>query len=546
MLAKYLFTAGCAWFISAVCCAQNFTSSNLPIVVINTNGQTIPDDPKITADMGIIFNGAGVRNNLADAYNHYNGKVGIEVRGKSSQSFPMKSYSVELRDVAGASVNKSILGMPAESDWVLYAPYTDKTLMHNFLAYTISNELGHWAAHCRYVEVVLNNNYVGVYVLLEKIKRGASRVDIPKLKTTDISGDALTGGYIFKIDKEDPGDDGWYSQFTPNNPSGGQKIKFLYEYPKAADIVTEQKNYIKAYTDSFENSLKSTAYQDPVTGYRKYADLNSFVDYFIVNEVSRNVDGYRLSSFFYKDKKSKGGKIIAGPVWDYDLAFRNANYCNGSNIDDWSYKFNTICNGDYWLVPFWWDRLMQDSNFNAALHCRWKQLRQTTLSNDHLNFLIDSVNTLLGEAQPRHFQRWPILGQYIWPNPQPIATTYAGELNTLKQWLNSRLQWIDNNVPNTGSCMDWPAGLNSSMNIKLYPSPFKSNIHLWVQTKTSQQLTIQVSNAAGQVVMVKTISTTAGINSITDFATDNWGTGVYDFYILNNEGEKFLKKAVRL
>ena len=546
MPAKKIFTAVWGLFISVLCTAQIFTSSNLPIVIINTNGQTIPDDPKITADMGIIYNGAGLRNFLADPYNHYNGKIGIEIRGKSSQSFPMKSYSVELRDAAGASVNQAILGMPAESDWVLYAPYTDKTLMHNFLAYSIGNELGHWASHCRYVEVVLNNNYVGVYVLLEKLKRGSSRVNIPKLKATDISGDAVTGGYIFKIDKEDPGDDGWYSQYAPNNPSGSQRIKFLYEYPKAADIVTEQKNYIKAYTDSFENALKSTTYRDTANGYRKYVDLNSFIDYFIVNEVSRNVDGYRLSSFFYKDKKSKGGKIIAGPVWDYDLGFKNANYCDGSNIDGWSYKFNTVCNGDYWLVPFWWERMMQDSNFEAALHCRWKQLRQTTLSNAHLNFIIDSVNTLLSEAQPRHFQRWPILGQYIWPNPQPIATTYAGEIITLKSWLNSRVNWLDNNVPNTGACADWPAGLNSSMNIKLYPSPFKNSLHLWIQTKTSQQLSLQVTNTAGQIVLVKNITTTAGISTIADFYTNGWASGVYNFYILNNEGEQFITRTVRL
>lgn len=546
MPAKKIFTAVWGLFISVLCTAQNFTSSNLPIVIINTNGQTIPDDPKITADMGIIYNGAGLRNFLTDSYNHYNGKIGIEIRGKSSQSFPMKSYSVELRDAPGASVNQAILGMPAESDWVLYAPYTDKTLMHNFLAYTIGNELGHWAAHCRYVEVVLNNNYVGVYVLLEKLKRGSSRVNIPKLKSTDISGDAVTGGYIFKIDKEDPGDDGWYSQYAPNNPSGSQRIKFLYEYPKAADIVTEQKNYIKAYTDSFENALKSTTYRDPATGYSKYADLNSFVDYFILNEVSRNVDGYRLSSYFYKDKKSKGGKIIAGPVWDYDLGFRNANYCDGSNIDGWAYKFNTVCNGDYWLVPFWWERMRQDSNFEAALHCRWKQLRQSTLSIDHLNFIIDSVNTLLSEAQPRHFQRWPILGQYIWPNPLPMATTYAGEVNTLKNWLNSRISWLDDNMPNTGTCADWPAGLNSSMYIKVYPLPFKNNVHLWIQTKTSQQISLQVTNASGQTVLLKNIITIAGVSTVTDFTTDGWAAGIYNFYILNNQGEQFLKRTIRL
>ncbi|MGL6266393.1 MAG: CotH kinase family protein, partial [Chitinophagaceae bacterium] len=136
----------------------NFSSSNLPIVIINTNGQTIPDEPKIMADMGMINNPNGARNTITDSMNEYKGKIGIEVRGESSQMFPMKSYSIELRKATGSSQDLPMLGMPKESDWVLYAPYTDKTLMRNFLAYTMSRELGHWSANCRFVEVVLNGN----------------------------------------------------------------------------------------------------------------------------------------------------------------------------------------------------------------------------------------------------------------------------------------------------------------------------------------------------------------------------------------------------
>jgi hypothetical protein len=138
-------------FFTHIIYAQ-LSSSNLPLIVINTNGQEIPDDPKIMADMGITWNANNARNNLTDSFNHYNGKIGIEIRGQSSQMFPMKSYSIELRNSSGGSVNKSLFGLPSESDWVLYAPYNDKTLMHNFLAYTLSRELGHWAANCRYAE----------------------------------------------------------------------------------------------------------------------------------------------------------------------------------------------------------------------------------------------------------------------------------------------------------------------------------------------------------------------------------------------------------
>src|SRR4029079_8151760 len=188
----------------------------------------------------------------------------------------------------------------------------------------------------------------------------------------------------------------------------------------------------------------------------QFADIPSFIDYFIVNEVSRNVDGYRLSSYFYKDRNSKNRKIIAGPVWDYDLAFRNADYCDGSNLSGWAYQFNYVCPGDgAGLIPFWWNRFMEDTAFKGSLRCRWKQLRSTTLSETHFNFLIDSVFNLVNEARVRHFQRWPILGQYVWPNAQPIPTSYEGEIAALKTWIAARLQWIDVNIPNSGACMDY-------------------------------------------------------------------------------------------
>ena len=170
----------------------------MPIVIIQTNGQTIVDEPKIMADMGVINNPNGARNNVTDPFNEYNGKIGIEIRGQSSQMFPMKSYSLEFRKANGSSQDLPLLDMPKESDWVLYAPYTDKTLMRNFLAYTMSRELGHWAANCRFVEVMVNGDYKGVYVLMERIKRNSARVNIPKMTNSDISGDALRAD-IFSV-----------------------------------------------------------------------------------------------------------------------------------------------------------------------------------------------------------------------------------------------------------------------------------------------------------------------------------------------------------
>ncbi len=513
--------------------AQNFTASHLPIVVINTGGQTIVDEPKITADMGIIYNGVNTTNNLNGSFNHYNGKIGIELRGQISLNFPQKSYGIELRDAAGNSVNKQLLGMPAESDWVLYAPYADKTLMRNLLAYTITRQMGNWASNCRYVEVMLNNSYIGVYVLIEKIKRGSGRVNIAKLNSTDVAGDALTGGYIFTIDKKKAGDEGWYSKFLPPLAAASQRIEFLYNYPKAAAIVSEQRTYLKLYVDSFETALSATNYQDTANGFRKYADANSFIDYLIVNEISRNIDAYRISAYFNKDKKSKGGKIMAGPVWDYDLAFGNVNYCNANFTTGWAYNFNSVCPTDYWVMPFWWGRLMQDTAFTASLRCRWKQLRQTSLSNQHVVTMVDSVVAIIGSAQQRQYQQWQ------------VADNYASQISGLKNWLSQRLAWMDDNMPNSGVCADWPANVNGTIILNSFPNPFNKNLSVIVVSKTMQTVKLQITDAAGKVMYAQNIALVSGNNTVNNIAHAGWAAGLYHFYLHAANGETVTKKILK-
>ncbi len=524
----------------------NLTSSNLPIVIINTNGQEIIDDPKITADMAIIFNGAGVRNNVTDVPNHYNGKIGIEIRGKSSQMFPMKSYGLELWDNNGKSIEKSLFGMPKESDWILYAPYTDKTLMRNFLAYTMSRELGHWAARCMYVEVIINGDYRGVYVFMEKIKRVNGRLGTTKMAATDISGDAVTGGYIIKIDKKDPDDDGWWSNYPAANSAKVPAIEFLYEYPKAEDIAEAQKQYIKNYVDSFETALNGKDFQDPGMGFRKFADEISFIDYFLVNEISRNIDGYRLSTFLFKDRQSKGGKLNAGPVWDYDLAFRNAEYCSGSSISGWAYQFNNVCPGDFWQIPFWWDRLIKDSNFVKNLRTRWFEKRTSSLSETRLVQLIDSINTLVSEAQQRHFTRWPVLGQYIWPNPQPIPNSFAEEITTLKNWISQRLLWIDDNLPQVIPADTWPLGTPGTMLVKIYPNPLPDkDATVRLHSRIDQTVHLQVVDLSGRVVFAAIYDAKKGFNNIRIDRRRWIRGGIYFFRFSNNSGEKLVEKIIK-
>jgi hypothetical protein len=527
-------------FLANLCFAQtvNFTSSNLPIVVINTLGNAVVDEPKINATMGIIFNGEGARNSITDSFNNYKGNIGIEYRGQSSQMFPLKSYGFELRNTANASQEKSLLGIAKESDWILYAPYNDKTLMRNVLAYTLSNRLGRWATQCRYVELVVNNEYRGIYVLMEKIKRGSNRVNVSKIGTSASSGDALTGGYIISIDK-DPA--AFTSNYLPPNAADKQ-IRFSNVYPKPENITAIQNDYIKSYVDSFETTLNGADFQNPQTGVRKFADLSSFIDYFLINELSHNVDGYRLSTYLYKDKNSLDGKLTIGPVWDYDLSFRNANYCNGSNTNTWAYQFNTTCPDDYWQIPFWWNKLMTDTAFKASLKCRYTAVRQNAFSTATINGIIDSIHTWLGEAQARHFTKWPVLGHYVWPNPDPIAGTYDEEISALKNWIAERNNWLDNNMPNEGACATIRAA--GGLQIKITPNPIKQNGTIVLISDAAEKLTLVISNSTGQVKLAQYLLANAGTNILQNLPFNSWPNGLYFLRAFTASGKSTVAKVL--
>jgi hypothetical protein len=424
----------------------SFTSSNLPIVVINTHGQLIVDEPKITADMGIIFNGEGQRNNITDPFNHYDGKIGIEIRGSSTQMFPKKQYAVETRDSLGEDSDVPLLGLPAESDWILSAPYNDKSLIRDALTYTLARSLERYASRSHFCEVVINGDYRGVYLLLEKIKRGKNRVNISKIDTSSITGDNLTGGYIVKIDKLEGAETaGWYSAFLPSQNTS-KKILYQYHYPNAEDIVVQQKTFIQNLIQTFETKMSNSDYADTSSGYSKYLDVASATDFFLVNELSKNVDACRLSTFMVKDKDSKGGKLTMGPVWDFNHGFGNCNYYDASVIQGWQLTYLTtnasFIATDGALVPFWWKRLYQDTIFMQKVTARWIELRKNQFSLEVINGYIDSLVGHLDESQQRNFEKWPVLNTYIWPNVY-VGGTYANEISYLKDWIKKRLDWMD-------------------------------------------------------------------------------------------------------
>ncbi|HLP13279.1 MAG TPA: CotH kinase family protein [Flavobacteriales bacterium] len=480
-----------SWFVEPMV----FTDSDLPIIVLDTRGQTILDDPRIVIDMGIIYNGPGVRNYMSDPFNEYNGEINIELRGSSSAGFPKQSYSLETQDTNDVALDVSIFGMPSENDWVLYPPYTDKSLLQNFMTYELGRAQGHWAPRCRYVELVVNGDYRGIYIFMEKIKRDGDRVDIAKLTPTDISGDDVTGGYILKIDKFTGGGDAFTSNFE-SYAGAWQDIYFQYHDPKLSEMVVQQTNYIQSYVDDFETALNGPTFSDAVTGYPNYIEPISFIDYFIMDEVARNVDGYRLSTFFYKAKDSDGGKLHMGPLWDFNIAWGNADYCNGGLQTGWAYQFNSVCGGDSYQIPFWWEKLLTDTTFTNQLKCRWEFLRNHSLNTDTLMNMIDSLVLMLDESQVRNYQRWPILGTYVWPNNY-VGATYADEVAYFKFWLTGRLTWLDANMP--GNCT--ATGIAEQTQTSFFTFPNPATDVMYVRGDVSQtNMPVLIRDVSGKIV----------------------------------------------
>lgn len=422
--------------------------SNLPIIVLNTSGVPIPDEPKISASMGIIDNGPGNLNNITDTFNGYNGYIGIEVRGSSTQMFPKKSYGVETRDSNGANLDASLLGMPEENDWVLYAPYTDKSMLRNVISFDMGRKMGEYCTRTVYCELVINNDYKGVYILMEKIKKDKNRVNVATLNPDEVSGDDLTGGYIISVDKVPIGfvygSDGWKSNPYPAYPNA-MDITFQYYYPEAGTMALAQKNYIKSFITTAENTLSNNGFADPDNGYNKYFDVPSFVNSMLLCEISKEVDKYRYSTYFHKEKDSDGGKFISGPAWDFNLGYGNVDYWPmGIDYTGWLY---TNVNTYDASIMFWWKRLMEDKYFRDLAKTRWVDLRQNELTDASITSVIDSILVLTHDAKDRNYARWPILGQYIWPNYNWQYNTYEDDVAYFENFLFNRLHWIDYNLP---------------------------------------------------------------------------------------------------
>jgi hypothetical protein len=520
-----------SWFLAPV----DFTDSNLPIVVINTNNQTIPNEPQIMADMGIIYNGVGIRNNMTDPFNHYNGKIGIEIRGNYSASLPQKPYRFETWDVNGNSIDVPLLGMPAENDWALLATYNDKSFVRNTLANHLFDTMGHYATRSEYVEVVLNGEYQGIYMLSETIKRDNDRVDIAKLNITDITYPQISGGYIIKTDYWD-NTNSWQTSYSPIDHPGYQ-IHLVYDYPAPDVIVPQQQTYIQTFVYDMETALYGPNFTDTANGYRKYISERSFMDYFYVNELARNVDGYKKSCHYYKEKDDSSGtigKLKAGPVWDFDWAWKDIWDCSIFQATDgsgWSHHINDCSTDNY--SPGWMIRFLQDTTFANELNCRWFDLRRNILDTTYMFHYIDSMAAYLNEAQQRHYAYWGHMGAATGtPEIQAPRQTYQQEIDSLKAWIARRIVWMDANMPGTLNGCSFTSineidGQNSTP-VNAYPNPFTNEINFSIYQDRPEQISVTILNSLGQEVIVPmVIQGSTGTNYVNVPLPENLAEGIY-------------------
>lgn len=428
-----------ATLLTALCLqAQNVTSSPLPIVLINVDGNaTIPDDYKVPGTMKILYVDDSTTNYLSNqnnpAYIHYEGRIGIEKRGSTSQNLNKRHYGFETRQADDATNdNVQLLGMPEENDWILNPLNYDNSYLRDPLSYALARRTGHYAPRTKYCEVFVGGNYRGIYFLTEKIKADKNRVNIEKIDSTQNTLPELSGGYIIKADKTTGGNPvAWY---TPAH-NYWEDVNYIHHFPKPEDVTTAQSTYIHSYFDSLQAAMDS-ADHSIATGYPSLIDIPSFIDYMIIAELSSNVDIYQKSTFFYKDRQSK---LCAGPVWDFNAAYGNDPFASPgrSGYDVWQFD-----NGDNTGSDFWY-QLFNDSVYHRLLSRRWHELTApgAPLEYSSVVLLIDSLNNEISSLVSRDKQRWG-----YWFN-QPNA------VNSVKSWLQNRYNWINSQLTDTADIL---------------------------------------------------------------------------------------------
>ncbi|MFG1846314.1 CotH kinase family protein [Micromonospora carbonacea] len=413
-------------------------SLDLPILVIDGYGQGKPGRDYVDS-AALLFEPTGGYASLS-ATPTLATRIGYHLRGTSSSLFDKAPYRVEFRDNEDDDADYPVLGMPAESDWVLRGPYTDKALIREALTFDLARQLGYQAPRYAFVEFYLNvadrplgaEDYQGVYMIVETIKNAKNRLDLKELDPDDVTLPAISGGYIFKFE--------WLTAEEPTLECVGRPAT-CWHYLEVVDpspLQPEQQVWLTGHLQQFNDLMQSRSFADPTTGYPAWIDVGSFVDSLILNELTRNFDAYARSSYFYKDR---GGKITAGPLWDLDITYGVG---GGDNLETAGWQYEQ----PRWPKPNnWINRLVTDPAFVGLVRARWAELRRGPLSGAQLDARFAAITAPLVNAAERNFQRWPNLTtEKIGPIVTPTADTWQGQVRYMRDWMTERMAWLDSSA----------------------------------------------------------------------------------------------------
>ena len=410
--------------------ALGFTS-HLPVILIHTfesGALNAYGTEYVPAALLVIDPSSGTRGIVGRA--SLDARIGIHVRGQTSRAFPKKQYAIELRaDDDDADRGQPLLGLPSHADWVLSDPVSyDRSLIRNALTYALSNRIGRYAPRTRFAEVFMVDDagdvgaqdFVGFFTLIEKIDRDADRVNVSRLPASAVALPAMTGGFIVSIDKG-----------AADFAGAGRWLQFVY--PSGEDMARAERkaqlDYITGFIDSFGQAVSAADFRHPVTGqhYSEFIDVESWIDHHIINTLAKNPDGMRFSTYFHKDR---GGRLAAGPVWDFDRSFGTPYDPRAIEPEEWV----AWSRGGQNFADGWWGMLFGDPAFRSRYQSRFKELLNQEFSADSLERIVDGLAAEVGEAADRNFRRW------TWS--PPLENSHASEIALLKNFLRRRVTWI--------------------------------------------------------------------------------------------------------
>ncbi|MFC0526233.1 CotH kinase family protein [Phytohabitans kaempferiae] len=410
---------------------------DLPLVVVDAYGAGRPGREYVDAATMVFGASAGAATSLS-ATPAVATRAGVRLRGQSSSTFEKTPYRLEFWDNENDDLDWPVLGMPADSDWVMRGPFTDKALIRDAFVYGLGRDMGIHAPRFAFVEFYLNtdasplaaNDYMGVYMIVETIKNSKDRLDLKQLDEEDTTLPRIQGGYIFKFE--------WMAAEEPILECTGAASS-CWNYLEVEDpspLNAQQEAWLTQHLQQFHNLLDSPGYADPNTGYPAWIDVPSFINQLIIYELSREMDAYVRSAYFHKDRE---GKIVAGPLWDYDLSFGVGGFFNNTQTSGWQHQQTRQP-----MANDWFQTLLRDPAFVNQVRNRWRELRQGLLSNASLNARIDGLATPLTNAAQRNFQRWPNLtSPTIGFFNTPTAPTWQGQVQVMRDWLAQRVSWLD-------------------------------------------------------------------------------------------------------